>query len=227
MASFPISNPPANLTMTDVMGFASAFGGYAKSCRYVVRIAPQGEFLLKSGYSDFMRQLSYLCEVAEMPGRSFMNMDNRYYGPNFKIPYQSVYEDMTLTFLCRQKSFERQFFDDWMEIINPTNLWDFNYRDQYTSEINVYQLADYGASAEADAPAAMYQWTLHQAYPIVVAPQPVTWADDNFQRISVSFTYSHWSRKGWDRSPGNFVGSDGSGFIKGSETLNLPLMKKI
>lgn len=225
MASFPISNPPADLTMVDVMGFASAYGGFAKSCRYVVRVLPQGDYLLKSGYSDFMRQLSYLTEVAYMPDRSFMNMDNRYYGPNFKIPYQSVYEDITMTFLCRTQSFERQFFDDWMEIINPTNLWDFNYVDQYVAEINVYQLADYGDSPEATAPAAMYQWSLHRAYPIAIQAQEVNWGNGDFQRLTVSFTYSHWTRRGWDRTPGNFAGDDGSGFIKGSQVANLPLLK--
>ena len=225
MASFPISNPPSHLTMTDVMGFASAFGGFAKSCRYVIRILPQGEFLLKSGYSDFVKQLSYLTETAYLPDRSFMNMDNRYSGPNFKIPFQSVYEDTTMSFLCRQGSFERQFFDDWMEIINPSNLWDFNYRDQYASQIDVYQLADFGTSEQADAPAAMYQWSLLDAYPIAIQAQEVNWGAQDFQRLSVSFTYTHWTRKNWDRQAGNFAGEDGSGFIKGSQTLNLPLLK--
>ena len=219
MSSVPIKNPPANLTMRDLQAVSSAYGGLAKSSRYVIRIIPQGKFLLQLGYSDFMKQLPYLCEVAEMPGRSFLNMDHRYYGPAFKIPYQSVYEDTTMTFLCRTKSYERQFFDDWMEIINPTNLWDFNYRDDCMAEIQVYQLADYGETANATAPAAMYQWTIFQAFPIVVNAQPVTWADDNFQRLTVTFTYDHWHRKEWDREP---RGQDPNRFIIGSTVTGLP-----
>jgi hypothetical protein len=80
-----------------------------------------------------MRELPYLCEVAEIPRRGFMNMDVRYYGPNEKLPFLTQYEDMNLTFLCRNKSYERQFFDDWMSIINPTNTFDFNYRESYES----------------------------------------------------------------------------------------------
>lgn len=227
MSNIPITNPPANLTMVDVLAMTSAYGGLAKSCRYIVRVVPQGTYLVQSGYSEFMKQLTYMCEVAELPGRSFMNMDARYYGPNFKMPFQSTYEDTTFTFLCRQSSFERQFFDDWMEIINPTNIWDFNYRDTYAAEIQVYQLADYGEGTNPTAPVAMYMWTLHQAYPIVINPQPVTWADDNFQRLSVSFTYTNWTRKGWDRDAQNFAGPSGDGFIRGSQSLNLPINKKL
>ena len=227
MSNIPISNPPADLTMVDVMGYMNKFGGPVKSCRYIVRIIPQGEFIASAASLFFSRQLTYLCETSEMPGRSLMNMDVRYYGPNFKIPYQSVYEDTTMTFLCRTQSYERQFFDDWMEIINPTNRWDFNYRDSYKSEIQIYQLADYNPAAKATAPVAMYQWTLHEAYPIVINPQPVTWADDNYQRLSVSFTYSKWTRRNWDVTPGSFAGSDGSGFIKGSRTTGLPILNNL
>jgi hypothetical protein len=216
MSSVPISNPPADLTMNDMLAYSSAFGGPAKSCRYVVRIIPQGSLLVGLGYNNFTQQLTYLVEAAEMPGRGFMMVEPRYYGPTFKLPVQTMYEDTTMSFLCRTQSFERQFFDDWMEIINPTNLWEFNYKDQYRAEIQVYQLADYGqrkadpndikpnATVAPTAPLATYQWTIHEAYPSVVAPQPVTWADDNFQRLSITFTYTKWTRKGRDMQAGTY-----------------------
>lgn len=218
MSNVPISNPPSDLTMNDMLAYTSAFGGPAKSSRFFVRIIPQGSLLVGLGYSSFVPQLSYLCEAAEAPGRGFMNVDVRYYGPNFKLPVQTAYEDTSMTFICRTESFERQFFDDWMEIINPTNLWDFNYKDQYKAEIQVFQLADYGAAVDAKAPIATYQWTIHEAFPIVINPQPTTWADDNFQRLTISFTYTKWTRRGRDKDPGNFSSS----FIKGSTVENPP-----
>jgi len=244
MSNIPISNPPSDLTMRDMLAYSSAFGGPAKTCRYVVRVIPQGARVVQRGYSDFVRQLTYLCESAEQPGRAFMNMDGvRYHGPGFKLPYQSQYEDTTMSFLCRTGSYERQFFDDWMEIINPTHTWNFSYRDEYKSEIHIYQLADFGSKQDpnanlpgsytqspATAPLAMYQWTLHEAYPIVVNPQPVTWADDNLQRLTVTFTYTKWTRRGWDHTPGNFVGKTGKGFINGPKVqsvTNLPITSKL
>lgn len=218
MSNIPISNPPADLTMRDMMAYSSAFGGLAKSSRYFVRIIPQGNLLAGLGYNQFVGQLSYLVEAAETPGRGFQQIDVRYHGPNIKLPIQTSYEDTTMTFLCRTQSFERQFFDDWMEIINPTNLWDFNYKDEYRAEIQVFQLADFGTDQNSTAPVAMYQWTLHEVHPIVVNPQPVTWADDNFQRLSVAFTYTKWTRRGRDREPAGFK----ERFVAGSTVTNLP-----
>lgn len=125
---------------------------------------------------------------------------------------------MNVTFLCRTESFERQFFDDWMEIINPTNLWDFNYRDQYRANIEVFQLAEYPAGTVNTAPKAVYKWTVWDAYPMIISPQPVTWADDNVQRLSVSFTYTRWTRVGRDTTPGSFTDN----FISGRTVVGLP-----
>jgi hypothetical protein len=200
MPSFNITDAPEYLTMNDFRAVSDDYGGLIKSCKFAVRIVPQGEYI--SNYGDFARNLTYLCEIAEMPGRGFMSLDVRYYGPNQKLPFQTTYEDMTLTFLCRAESIERQFFDDWMLVINPTNTFDFNYRDDYKSEITIYQFADFSEYEDDDHPIASYCITLHNAYPILLNPQPMTWADDQFQRLSVSFTYTHWSRKRYDPPPG-------------------------
>lgn len=155
-----------------------------------------------------MPQLQYLCESAELPGRGFMNIDLTYHGPKFKVPYMTEYQETSMTFLCRTKSFEREFFDDWMEIINPTNTFDFEYKDNYKAEIHMFQMSDTPAvttneqrenTTSTTEPSAQYAWTLHDAFPILINPQPVTWADDNFQRLSVSFTFSKWTRRNKDK----------------------------
>ena len=218
MPSFNIDNPPENLSMVDVGAYSSALGGLAKSARYAIRIQPVGDLLVQLGYMDFMRQFTYLSDSAELPGRSLMSLDIRYYGPSFKMPFQTQYEDTSMTFLCRTQSLERQFFDDWMEIINPTNIWDFNFRDSYRANIEIFQLAEFGENKNSTAPKPMYKWTIWDAYPIIVNPQPVTWADDNIQRLSVSFTYTKWTRVNRDATPGNFMNN----FIQGSTVVGLP-----
>lgn len=216
MASINIPNAPRNLTMQDFRSINDMYGSLQKSCRFIVQILPVGRFLLP--YSTFLRDMLYLCEVAEFPGRSFMNTDVRYYGPSHKLPFQSQYEDTNLTFLCRNKSLERQFFDDWQLIVNPVNTWDFNYRDDYRAIIHIYQYSDVEKSGVVEGffpgqrtptpigfgtsqPEANYWMTIYNAYPIIVNSQPVTWADDQFQRLIISFTYTHWTRPGLDPRP--------------------------
>ena len=220
--------------MSDFYAYSGAFDSLAKSSRFAVRIIPSGtsSLLRGLGYFGLMQQFTYLCESAELPGRGFMNADLRYYGPNFKIPYQTEYSETAMTFLCRTQSFERQFFDDWMEVINPTNTFDFNYKDSYKCEIQMFQFSEAGrrtttepnreatvpspTSNEFTEPVATYAWTLHDAYPILINPQPVTWADDNFQRLSVSFTFSKWTRKNRDPSSGTYSMVEGAQIVGSS-----------
>jgi hypothetical protein len=159
--------------------------------------------------------LVYLCEVAEFPGRGFINIDNlRYYGPSFKMPVQSSYEDITLTFLCRSQGLERQFFDDWMDMINPVTNFNFAYRDDYACQIDIFQFSEYATQAE-DESDAVYLFSLQDAWPVLVNPQPVTWADDQFLRLGVTFTYYKWTRPGLDPQP---IGDPGLAVLNGGST---------
>jgi hypothetical protein len=198
MADFNIRNAPENLTMTDVL--AKVPKGLAKSCRFVVKFSASGSpgnKLLNGQYTSILSDLTYLCEAAELPGRSLVGVDLRYYGPTFRLPFQSAYEDVTFTFLCRTDSRERQFFDDWMNIINPMNTWDFAYRTQYAAKIQVFQLGDAPKDdSTGTAPEATYAITLIDTYPVTINPQPMSWADDNFQRLVVTFTHDGWYREG-------------------------------
>lgn len=206
MARVPFTDAPVKLSMLDFWQYTDTDGGLAKSCRFAVVIRPRGDYIINNG--AFAQELLYMCEVAEMPGRGFMNVDLRYYGPNFKLPFQTQYEDINFTFLCRNGSFERQFFDDWQLVINPVNTYDFNYRDQYCADIDIYQFSEV-AEDSFGTPEAQYMITLHDAYPLLVNPQPMTWQDDQFQRLVVSFTYTKWSRKGLDPVPRQGAGPSG------------------
>jgi len=198
---------PGNLTMPDFQALYSKWGDLAKSSRFLVMVTVppaisnaniNGGSKLKFSTPD----LTFLCESAELPGRGFMNSDLRYYGPNFKIPYQSTYEDVNMTFLCRDQFTEREFFDNWMEYINPSDTYDFSYRASYIGQVRVYQMSDLVAQTNSNSKSQQrYSILLDRAYPILVNPQTMTWADDNFQRLTITFTYTRWFREGLDTVP--------------------------
>lgn len=190
MADFPIQNAPIDFDMNDFWGVVDSMGGLAKSCRYGVVISPPRGLRFGSPTNNFIaRDLLYLCEATELPGRGFENLEIRYYGPTFKIPHRTEYSDISMTFVCRNESLERQFFDDWMELINPTTTYNFNFRDDYATQIRLFQYRDHGIENSPN-----YSFTLYDAFPILVNPQPVTWADDNFLRLTINFTYFNWRR---------------------------------
>lgn len=197
-----IQNGMGPIDMATLLATTHMYDGLSRSCRYAVRIIPP-EMMTQIYGNAITNDLTYLCEATEFPGRGFVNVDVRYYGPTHKLPVMSQYEDLNMTFLCRNKSYERQFFDDWLEIINPSNTYDFSYRDLYSARIQMFQLSDFGNEQEA-IPTTEYMWTLHDAYPNIVNPQPVTWTDDNFQRLTIGFTYFKWNRENRDAQPGTY-----------------------
>jgi hypothetical protein len=208
MSDQRITNYPKNFSMNTIRSkFNAQYGQPAKNCRFAVVITPPLLFLgeIRPGVklnSAVVPDLTYMCEAAELPGRAFLSVDLRHYGPSFKLPYQSKYEDSNMIFICRSKSYERQFFDDWLSAINPVDTFDFNYRNEYSSAIRIFQLSEESTTSESNAPNANYAFTLHNAYPVLVNPQPQTWADDQITRLGITFTYTWWTRESIDPDPG-------------------------
>ena len=202
MASIEIENAPSALDMESFKAVSEDYGSLAKSCRFAVRILPTGLNNPLKKYYDMFRDLIYLCEVAEFPGRGFESISYRYYGPEQKQPFQTRYEDINLTFLCRSQSPERELFDDWMDLIHPVNTYDFNYKDDYACQIDIFQFSEYD-TLQYGTSDPEYMFSLKDAWPTLVNPQPVTWADDQFLRLGVTFTYSRWARPGLDPAPTN------------------------
>jgi len=225
MASIPLTNAPSidDMTMQRFRSESDKMGGLARGCRFLVRITPVGELLNLIDDAGMTRDLMYLTEMAEIPGRGFMNVDLRYYGPSFKLPFQTTYEDLNLGFICRARGLEREFFDNWMTVINPVNTYDFNYRDDYRCQIDIFHFTDTPTTAGVSGQAnginnAIYRATIHNAYPILVNQQPLLWTDDQFLKLIVSFTYTHWTREGID--PRKTLGSGSDRLVKGIDSSN-------
>ena len=169
-------------------------GSLAKGCRYIVSIAPPQS--LKS----FPKDLHYLCEAAALPGRGFSVAQARYYGPSQIFPTNSEYQPVSLTFLCRADSQERRFFDDWLDLINPVDTFNFEYPENYWSEVDIYQYTEWASPGGSTGPGAQllpqisYHWKLYKAWPTLVNDQDVNWAEQDVLRLQVTFAYKYWDR---------------------------------
>jgi len=206
------ANPPDNMTLEAFRGVMAAGDGGAKPSRYIVRLSAPPSL---TNNDPIWRDLSFLCEAAELPGRQFMVNENRYYGPVFKTPAAVEYQDLQLTFLCRDKFRERQIFDNWMEKIQPISTFEFNYRDDYAATIEVFQMSDIGEGIVTPATdpnglpiprsnplftnqnlkdVHVYRIVYEKAYPVAVLAQPLSGSDGDYMRLQVLFTYTRWTR---------------------------------
>ena len=148
----------------------------------------QGDEYSKTSNSSMSRNLALQCEAAELPGKTMTTADVKIYGPTFKVPYQTQYSDTSLTFLCTNEFYERKLFDRWMEAIHPTDTNNLRYpkgeKSRYLTNIKIIQYDDFVKQ--------IYAVELIDAFPIGVAPQTLSWADDGFHRLSISFAYQKY-----------------------------------
>lgn len=169
----------------NIQGFLSNISsdGLARSNRFRVVFAPP--FGIDQPLnSDVLRSTSIFVEAAELPGRNLQSSDFRIYGPSYKNPFLSEYSEINFTVLCDKNLTQKRVFDAWLNYINPTDTFDFNYRDQYTADVLIEQLDDKGAPA--------YSVVLVEAFPTAVAPLTVSWGNDNFHSVQVTMSYRYW-----------------------------------
>ena len=190
-----MANYPSSINIQNFRSEIDRLGQVAKSARFAVRIIPQGSNNLISGlsYSQQLPYLLYVCDAAEFPGRGFNVSTTRYYGPEVSVPNNTMYgPTVNLSFICRNNSLERQFFDDWMDIINPVTTFNYNYPKQYYCSVEVFQFSEIGDTEKK--PHVNYTWRYVNCWPSAISPIQVTWADDNILRLGVTLVYKYWTR---------------------------------
>ena len=80
---------------------------------------------------------------------------------------------------------EKVLFDSWLEAINPSSNYNFNYKANYVSDIlvNQYDSADN----------LIYQVQLIDAFPIEVNQLDLNWNDQDYHKLAVVFAYTNWA----------------------------------
>jgi len=115
--------------------------------------------------ASLSRYLALQCETAELPGRTLLTQDVKIYGPTFKVPYQSQYNDINLGFICTNDFYERKLFDRWIEAIHPSDTNNMRFpkgnSTRYMCNITIIQYDDFIKK--------IYSVELVDAFPIGVA----------------------------------------------------------
>lgn len=176
--------------------------GVAKTSHFRLSIpinlrVPSGE-----SFSDLDRLLGLRCEATELPGRQLISNESRTYGPTYKTPYQSVYQEATFNFLETDTFLIRHFFETWMSsVFDPaTNL--LSYPQSYRFDINLkqYDVTDGSrphSVKEPETPTASLEaiavWEMFNAFPTAVNQMPVAWAEDGLHRTTVTMAFEWYS----------------------------------
>lgn len=135
-------------------------------------------------YIGTSRRLSFRCENTELPGRSIATTSMKVYGPEEKYPYQSIYNDINLTFIVGDDMREKIFFDAWMEWINPSLTHNFKYKGDYAVPLRVNQ---YDVENKIS-----YSVDLLDAFPIATNSLDLDWSSDGHHKLTVTFAFTNW-----------------------------------
>lgn len=131
------------------------------------------------------RRLSFRCQTADLPGRTLATTERKIgTAPARKIPYHSTYNESNLTFLVSDDMSEKILFESWLEAINPTTTYNFNYPANYVADIIITQ---YDLQNKPS-----YQVVLEDAYPITVNQLDLDWSNEGAHKLSVVFAYTRW-----------------------------------
>ena len=154
--------------------------GFQKVCRFALRFN-RPRLMTSQLTPQSLQEMTYLCEAAEFTGKGMQTLDVRYYGPSMKLPFNIQFNDLNVTILCRRDMQERKFFDYWLNLINPSNTYDFTYVKDYSTKVEIFAFDETGES--------VYKQTLERCYPTQITPTQTMWADDQIARVAVTLTY--------------------------------------
>lgn len=146
-------------------------------------------------FSGSREVLSLRCEASELPGRQLVSEDAHIYGPTYKAPYQSVYQELTLTFLETSNFLIRAFFETWMNAIfdSATNKVDFPDETWADCTLTQYDVTLVDENTPRSSLKTIAKWTLHNAIPTAINQMPVSWTEDGLHRTTVTLAFQWYT----------------------------------
>lgn len=130
------------------------------------------------------RDVGFLCESCNIPGRTISTQDYQTVRQPIKMPYSFMNEDVTFSFLLTQDYYMKEVFDDWMSKVMDFENYKLKYKTDYTSDVIIEQLTKQGVPT--------YTVKLENAYPIAVSAIDLSQEGSNtIQKISVTLTYDN------------------------------------
>lgn len=194
---------PRNNTPADIWSFLSHFkNGIAKPTKYRL------EFTLPAGVSGTNQSdvntkalkgaiqgeenrlnkndsVSIKCHTMTFPPRAFQTIEAKQNNMTFKMPFAITYEPVTFTFYADKDMDTKQYFDVWQSAVMNYSNNTMNFMNEYTSDIKLYILDDYGND--------VYGVTLFQAYPMTTSMIEMSYANTNaLLNHSVTFVYKYY-----------------------------------
>lgn len=159
--------------------------GLARNNRFIVGIfANPNSRIMNLGENNWMRDALLLCDQVQIPGTNFNTADMRTFGEIRKTPYERLYDDVNISFYVDTQMTVKLLFDNWMTYIQDPGTRNFNYYDDYVSDI-VIEVQDTKNQSR-------YGIKLFEAYPKSIGAIQLDHSNKDIMKLSVNFAYKYY-----------------------------------
>ena len=174
---------------------------------------PPGSNDNKTYNNDLAETVSLLCTNVTMPGRTINTSPYRIAGAPYKYPTQVQYSDITATFIGDKFLRLRTFFELWQNTVYNNQTGMFNFYNEYTAPIDIFQLGQFESLNDRDS--KTYGVRLRECLPTSINQIQYDSGNQNgYVAIEVTFAYRDWLNFGLDIDSTGKVGGLSSGVVK-------------
>ena len=204
-------------SIDNLKSLISKKGGLAKGNRFNVIFTPPKQTLLNFDLESIIssaisgnfsaknlinnpRDISMLCDSVSIPGKQISTIDYQAQKQSIKIPYGTLHDDVSLTFLLTNDYYMKSMFDQWINNIVNTDTYGVSYKKDIVTDVIIQQLDEqntpiYGVKLEGAFPTTMNE--------IVLSNE----STDTIQKLNVSFSYDRYVPQGALSSTGSAIRS--------------------
>jgi hypothetical protein len=151
------------------------------------------------------RRVRAFCSAIEMPERTIETKEIRHHGPAYKLAFDYKSADITATFYSDKFLRERSYFETWQAAVFSTKSHNYNFYDNYVSDINIFQLGQFASRNERDD--ITYAVKLFECFPKTLGPVTYSYDNNAVQTFQVTFTFRYWINYFLERSGNIELGS--------------------
>ena len=136
------------------------------------------------------RRVRAFCSAITMPDRDIVMKEVKHNGPARKVAYDFKSQDITATFYADKFLRERTYFELWQKSAVSTANFNYNFYNDYVTNLNIYQLGQYASKQERDD--VTYGVQLIDAFPKNISAVEYSADSNEVQTFSVTFTFRYW-----------------------------------
>lgn len=154
--------------------------GLARTNRYEVVIPfPDSET------RGMVQVANLFCDAVTLPGASVSTTPMKTFGESREMPYDKIYDNVTMSFYVDSGLEIKRTFEKWMEMIFNTNTRTIGYYNDYITNVEIYVRNVDGA--------VPYKVTLFEAYPKAINSIQLDTNNKEVMKMTLTLQYKYWT----------------------------------